>query len=94
MNKTDVELLADGRIFSGEEAKSLGLVDRRGNLEYAIEWAGRMVGIKGKISTVYSTAPKFSLLDYLIGSSIKALTDGTVNPYLYPANLYTPQTGS
>ncbi|MBW1840211.1 MAG: signal peptide peptidase SppA [Deltaproteobacteria bacterium] len=93
MNRAEVESLADGRIFSGEEAKSLGLVDRLGNLDDAIEWAGRMGGIKGKISTVYAVEPKFSLLEYLIGSSFKELANSAVNPYIYPAYLYRPQTG-
>ena len=62
MDLSKVESFADGRIFSGEEAKALGLVDRLGNLEDAVEWAGRMGGIKGKISTVYAREKKFSLL--------------------------------
>lgn len=52
IEQSKVEKFADGRIFSGEEAKKLGLVDRFGNLEDAIEWAGRMGGIKGKVSAV------------------------------------------
>ncbi|MEA3435073.1 MAG: signal peptide peptidase SppA, partial [Thermodesulfobacteriota bacterium] len=48
MDLSKVESVSDGRIFSGEQAKELGLVDRLGNLEDAIEWAGRMAGIKGK----------------------------------------------
>ncbi|MFC1516290.1 signal peptide peptidase SppA [Thermodesulfobacteriota bacterium] len=94
MDQAEVESLADGRIFSGEEAKSLGLVDRLGNLDDAIEWAGRMGGIKGKISTVYSVEPKFSLLEQLIGSSFKELANSAIKPYIYPAYLYRPQTGS
>ncbi|MFH2219410.1 MAG: signal peptide peptidase SppA [Pseudomonadota bacterium] len=90
MERAKVEELADGRIFSGEEAKSLGLVDRLGNLEDAIEWAGRLGGITGDISTVYSAEPRFSLLEYLIGSSFKELVNAAVSPYLYPAYLYRP----
>jgi protease-4 len=48
-----VDSIADGRIFSGEKALEIGLVDRLGNFEDAIEWAGRMGGIKGKIKAVY-----------------------------------------
>jgi protease-4 len=61
-----VQTLADGRIYTGEEALKKGLVDRLGNFEDAIEWAGRMGGIEGKISTVYTSAKiTFTLLRYI-----------------------------
>lgn len=43
-----VKELADGRIFSGRQAKALGLVDRLGGLQDAIEGTARMVNISGK----------------------------------------------
>ncbi len=46
--KGDWEEVADGRIFSGETAKELGLVDYLGNLERAKELACKIAGIKGK----------------------------------------------
>ena len=52
--------LADGRIYTGEEAKALGLIDRLGNLNDSIEWAGRLGGIKGKIVPVYVRKKKLS----------------------------------
>lgn len=58
--------LADGRIYTGAQAKELGLIDRLGNLEDAIEWAGRLGGIKGRISAVYPSEPRKSLLKYLL----------------------------
>jgi len=65
-----VKLLADGRIYTGEEAKTIGLVDRLGNLEDAVEWAGRLGGIEGEISTVYPKKKEMPLLEYLTGMSI------------------------
>ena len=50
--------MADGRILSGETALELGLVDRLGNLEDAIAWAGEMGGITGKVSAVYAKDKK------------------------------------
>jgi protease-4 len=90
MELAKVEAIADGRIFSGEQAKELSLVDRLGNLEDAIEWAGRMAGIKGKISSVYAPEKKTSFLKYLIESSVKELVDRTVNTDLYAGYLYSP----
>lgn len=91
MNKAEVESLADGRIFTGEESKELGLIDRIGNFEDAIEWAGRMGGIKGKISTVYARERKFSFLKYITDSSIKNLLGRIIYPFLSADYLYNPE---
>lgn len=42
-----VEPLADGRIFSGEEARNHGLIDRLGNFQDAVDWAAEMGGSRG-----------------------------------------------
>jgi len=83
IEQSKVDKFADGRIFSGEEAKKLGLVDRFGNLEDAIEWAGRMGGIKGKISAVYPPEKKLSVLKYLVNSSLKEVANRFINPRLF-----------
>lgn len=83
MDPAKVSAIADGRIITGEDAKSLGLVDRLGNIEDAIEWAGRMGGIKGKISAVYSRKADSSLIDYFIESSIKKVVNRVINPEPY-----------
>ena len=70
-----VEALADGRIYTGEEAKDNGLVDRLGNMEDAIEWAGRMAGITGKITTIYAREKRFSFLETLLGTSQESLSN-------------------
>lgn len=90
LDPVKIEALADGRIYTGEEAKALGLVDRLGNLEDSIEWAGRMGGIKGEINTVYARDEKPSLLQYLMGASFKELANRIVNPHLYAGYLYSP----
>ncbi len=91
INRDKVESLADGRIFTGEESKELGLVDRLGNFEDAIEWAGRMGGIKGKISTVYAREKRFSFLKYITGSSIKTFLNRIINPFMSANYLYIPE---
>ena len=90
IEQSKVEKFADGRIFSGEEAKELGLVDRFGNLEDAIEWAGRMGGIKGKISAVYPPEKQYSILKYLVNSSLNELANRFINPRLFTGYLYSP----
>ena len=48
-----IEPIADGRIFTGEEAREMGLVDRLGNFQDAVQWAGELGGIKGEVETIY-----------------------------------------
>jgi protease-4 len=80
-----VAAIADGRIFSGEQARDLGLVDEMGNLEDTIDMAARMAGIKGKPVVIYPRKRKPSLLDYLtegIAQRIKEEVHETVQPGL------------
>ncbi len=90
MDQSKVEPLADGRIFTGEEAKNLGLIDRIGNLEDAVEWAGRMAGIEGKISAVYARKKKLPFLKYIIDSTLKDLANNISNPHIWGGYLYRP----
>jgi len=91
MDRKSVESLADGRIFTGQESKEFGLVDRLGNLEDAIEWAGQLAGIKGKISTVYAKEKKLSLLKYITDSSSGALLKHLLEPELSADYIYRPE---
>jgi protease IV len=54
MEEAKVRKLADGRVYSGEQAKELGLVDVLGNMEDAIELAAKRAGIEGVPQVVYS----------------------------------------
>ena len=65
-----VASVADGRILTGENAHELGLVDRLGNLEDAIAWAGEMGGITGKVSAVYAKDKKYTFIKRLAESSL------------------------
>lgn len=57
MKKENVLALADGRIFSGTQAKSEGLIDALGNLEAAIAKAAEMAEIKEKPRLIYEEDP-------------------------------------
>ena len=74
MEERKVREIADGRIFSGEQAKDLGLVDRLGGLQDAIEIAAEMVGIKGKPTVIYPKK-KLSLYEMLFKKSLRLLMD-------------------
>jgi protease-4 len=66
MSLGDVKDLADGRIYTGQKAKELGLVDELGNLYYAINRASELGGIQGEPAVVYMNKPTLSSL--LFGS--------------------------
>ena len=90
MDRKKVESLADGRIFTGQESKELGLVDRLGNLEDAVEWAGRLGGITGKIATVYAKEKKFSFLKLFADSSTHELFNHFLDSNLSAEYIYKP----
>ena len=64
-----VQAIADGRIFSGAQAKELGLVDFLGNFQDAIEITKELAGIKGDVTLVYPKKSKLDLLDFLLETS-------------------------
>ncbi len=68
-----VAAVADGRIFSGQEAVDLGLVDRLGNFEDALQWAGELGGIEGDIKTVYPPKEEFSWLREIFESTLQTI---------------------
>lgn len=79
--------LAEGRVYTGEEAKKAGLVDEFGNLQDAIERAGRLGGIKGKVEAVYPEKEGFSLLGLLVGQDTEESLTNLSLPYPEPAFL-------
>ncbi len=75
MDIEKIDSIADGRIFSGEQAKKFGLIDGLGGLEDAIATAAKLGGIKGEPVVVYPKKKRFSLLEYLLGRSVEDLLD-------------------
>jgi len=79
--------LADGRVFTGRQAKELGLVDELGDIEDAIKIAGKMGDITGVPRTIRERPKKMSLFD-IVTSSFKALSDLRSNENLLPKLQY------
>jgi protease-4 len=85
-----LKVLAEGKVYTGEEAKQIGLVDDFGNLPDAIEKAGRLGGIKGKVEARYPEKEGFSLLRLLLGQDTEdTLSHLKALPYPEPAFLPT-----
>jgi protease-4 len=85
MSYEDVKQLADGRIFTGEQALKVGLVDKLGNIEDAVQVAAELSGIKGE-PVLISKKERFSLIDLIRGP--KELID--ILPSVKIKYLFTP----
>ena len=68
-----VAAIADGRIFSGEQALALKLVDRLGTLQDAIDEAARLGGVKGEPELIRPPKKRGSLLDLLVEGGVEQL---------------------
>ncbi|MEW5908821.1 MAG: signal peptide peptidase SppA [Thermodesulfobacteriota bacterium] len=90
LEKSRVESIADGRILTGEEAKGMGLVDRLGNFDDAVQWAGELGGITGQITSIFAKEKKPSWLKYLLESSIQAVMNRASDPTPHGGYLYHP----
>ena len=74
LDRAKVAEIADGRIFTGEQAKNLGLVDQMGNLQDTIEVTAKMVGISGKPNVIYPKK-RFSIWELLMRDMASAIID-------------------
>ena len=78
LDREDVLAIADGRIFSGEQAKELGLVDDLGNQQDAVAEAGKLAKIEGEPKVVLPPKKRFSILD-LLRDEAKSIIDQTMD---------------
>ena len=74
LTREEIVTLADGRVFSGQQAFGHKMVDQLGNLPDAIERAGELGGISGKPKVV-RTKRKTSMLERLLGTTGKENLD-------------------
>jgi len=95
LSRERVEQIADGRIFTGAQAKDLGLVDSLGSFEDAVDLTKKLVGLSGEVKLVYPEKKKLSLwsliFSSLMGEIQQALPLGqTFSPLLLvPPVFYT-----
>lgn len=72
MSMERVAEIAEGRLYSGEEAFEVGLVDRLGTYEEALRMAAAMGGIDGE-PRVIQRRKRRSLVERIMGSSLPRL---------------------
>lgn len=79
ISEEDLRRIADGRVFTGEEALALKLVDRLGNLDDAVNAAAKLAGMRGKPSVLYPKKRTNTIFDLLTDSESKSLVDRVVS---------------
>ena len=81
-----VRVYATGRVYTGRQAMQLGLVDKMGNFDRAVELLASMAGIEGKPRLVYRKKPRLSLWSILtedVRDWVPILFWTYMNPYRY-----------
>jgi len=75
----EVRKIADGRIFSGQQAKEYGLVDRLGNFSDAVMLAAELAGITSDKmpELIYPREDDFSFLRLMTGKNSESLLQQT-----------------
>jgi protease-4 len=73
MSDDQVRALANGKVWTGEEAVPLKLVDQIGDFRAAIDDTAKVVGIKGAPTLVHPEKDRKSLLDLLFGDASEYL---------------------
>lgn len=65
LNKDELDSIADGKVFSGEQAQNLNLIDELGNLNDAIAFAAEQGGIEGDPELIHYPEKKSALQELL-----------------------------
>jgi protease IV len=90
LTREEVEKIADGRIFSGEQAKDLGLVDELGSFEDAVELAKKMVGLSGEVKLIYPEKKRISLWDLIFSQLMGEIKQSLDLSNFSPQLLFLP----
>jgi len=85
LSREQVEKIADGRIFTGQQAKTMGLIDELGSFEDAVDLAKKMVGLSGDVKLIYPEKKRFSIWDLIFSEMM-----GEIKQSLQPIWPSTP----
>ncbi len=73
LDRDQVLALADGRVFTGRQARELGLIDRLGDLHTATELAAAMAGLPANTTVVRKSRRRLSTwLDLFLSDTARA----------------------
>jgi protease-4 len=90
MSKEKVRQLADGRVYSGKQAKANGLIDKFGTLEDATEAAKKLAGLKEATVIRYQEPFGFSRLFSSFSAKLSASFMPEPVPDFFRAEKRTP----
>ena len=71
----EVKAIADGKVWTGQQALPMKLVDQLGDFQDAVDDTAKAVGIKGEPVLVHPEKPRRTLLDALFGDISEYLPD-------------------
>jgi protease IV len=75
MKFDDVKSIANGKVWTGEQALSMKLIDNVGDFEAAVKDTAKSVGISGEPTLVHPEKDRRTMLDLLLGDVSKYLPD-------------------
>jgi len=67
MKYDDVKSIANGKVWTGEQAKDMKLIDSVGDFETAVAETAKSVGISGEPTLVHPEKDRKTLMDLLLG---------------------------
>ena len=76
MPEDGIRSIANGKVWTGQQALGLKLIDQIGDFQTALKETAEAVGIHGKPSLVRYRKPRVNLLDLLFGDVSEYLPDG------------------
>ncbi len=72
----DVKAIADGKVWTGEQALPMKLIDNIGDFEAAVKDTAKLVGISGEPTLVRPEKERrMTLLDWILGDAARYLPD-------------------
>jgi len=72
----DVKAIANGKVWTGEQAASMKLIDGVGDFETVVADTAKMVGIKGEPTLVHPERDRRTLMDLLLEMFRSFFLDG------------------
>jgi len=65
LDAAQMDIVAEGKIYTGAQAKELGLIDELGTINDAVDYASEAAGITGEPSLIYYPKKKSQLVELL-----------------------------
>lgn len=90
-DEAKINEIADGRVFTGEQALEAGLVDQLGNQQDAVDLAAKILGIEGEPKLLFPKKKKINFMDLLLGEDIETKVLNLIYTLSEKRVLYMPR---